>query len=324
MGHRIQQRRALAAVFAISALMLCACGKAGEQSVEADAPTAANANANANANAGERYFDPLLGRPNCPARVSAASYAGADILDVKLGMTRDEGLAVLFCQRRNFSVRTDDGLHSSGAPRADLGPQGFTVLDAQRQPCSFDESDFMDRHLTGARPCRAGEFEWTGGLEEIHVEAPGLGDDKRVLGVWRMQRFPDGEAPPADDLIATLIRKYGEPLFREGDLLRWAWDASGQPLAIANPLARECAANLNPVYSGGQSWSDACGQTIAVLVGRVPDNRAIADQFNVAIFNQSAFYRVSEQLEQAAIAEAARQSQDQVNRARANARDLDL
>jgi hypothetical protein len=309
-------------------LVLAACGNAQQAATSGSPPEGAPVEQAAAAASDPQgpFFDPALTRPRCPARVDTARYPGADVVDVRLGMSRDEALAILHCERPAFSVRGGGSLLGSRFDRGELGPQSFTVLNGQRQPC--DSMDAMMNVAGGG--CRAGTFLFEGTTESIAVETPGMPGQQRVLAVWRRQLFEASRLPAVDDVVAGFVRKYGAATQRQNETwqttLHWAWDSVGNPLTVVNPLFRECANNLNPVEGSSQRWSEGCGQTIAVQVTRSNDNPGLASEYHVALINQSAFYRAGETLDAQLAAQTEAGRQQEVERARSNnaAGDLDL
>jgi hypothetical protein len=316
------------------AMAVAACSPGGATASNEAPATAAPPTAEqvAAAEAAPVYFDPVLAKPRCPPQVESSKYPGPELAGLRLGMTRDEAVAVAYCDRKEFHVETERffKLDTQGE---ELGPQDVTLRDGERSQCSMSDSQ-------ASRPghCRYGEWRIRFWTQAIRLATPGLPGQERLLGIWRHQRFE--EAPPTvEATVGSLIERFGQPgrigaLYgdalslddvksggRSGEKIElyWVWDTSGAVTTAANPQFRDCAGNLNAEFLESQKWSSECGLTVVAMLTRSEKNPAIASSYDVGLMNQQVLWQVNEAMEQHYREVEQKAQQDEVDRAKSAA-----
>jgi len=176
-----------------AAALAAACGKNEAPAAKPARPAAATTTAAAAAEAA----------PDCPPPKSAAP-AGPDVIGVRLGMTRDEAINVVRCQspqaRLSKSDRWVDRLDTHGQK---LGAQQFSARSGVTEPC-----DYKKFALGEMQRCE-GNIMWKKVTEVVTVATPGVPGQEKVQGMWRTQRFADGEMPTVAAAVEALQAKYG-------------------------------------------------------------------------------------------------------------------
>jgi len=273
-------------------VLLAACGKDDKAAAALGSEPAAAA-ASPQAAAGDDL--------RCPAKIKTA-VEGPDIAGLRLGLTRDEALTLARCAQRDGVVVSENRFLSglnTGAMK--LGPQQFTVQSGDTAECKF--TSFSD-----AQDCGIGQRVWKHIAETVVVATPGVPGRETAVGIWRTQNYRSGEQPAATTVQQALIDKYGPPQFtqkNEGNRpwvqLWWLRDPSGRVLSEQNPLTGRCP-TIRAHGSESQSWSEACGLTIAAMLTMATDNPLLVADLSVGMADQARLYAYGEAMQEEIIA----------------------
>lgn len=279
------------------AALLAACGKAPPPAPAAPAARATVAAATTPAG---------LAQARCPAKVDSA-LSGPDIVGLKIGMTAADALNAVRCRQPDavlvFQDRWIQQLNSYGLR---LGHQSLEARSGDHEACGV--KSFSD----GLR-CGEGGRVWKFVGESVFVATPGVPGRETVQGIWRVQRFRDGELPPADAVLKALIDKYGAPQQQQRDAagnayLYWVRDPQGQPLAPARVAA---CAGVQARGDAAQRWSEGCGVTVAAQLQAPRDNPALAREVHVGLLNQQQLIDYGRRLQDELVAlDKARRAQE--------------
>lgn len=266
------------------AVLLAACGNGGDRASAAGAAPAA-ASAGTQAGPAGRSDDDL----RCPAKISTR-VDGPDIAGLRLGLSRDEALNLARCAQPDAVVANENRFLSglnTGAMK--LGPQQFTVQSGDTADCKFSS-------LSDAQACGLGQRVWKHVAESVTVATPGVPGRETAVAIWRTQNYRPGEQPAAVTVQQALIDKYGPPQRtqkydgnRPWVQIWWLRDPGGQPLSEQNPLAGRCP-TLQAHANVSQSWSEACGLTIAAMLTLAPENPLLVADLSVGMADQAKLY----------------------------------
>lgn len=285
---RSQLTRYVLLATALAALAACGGSDDGKPAAEAAKPaTTAKAD-----QSGEKKA-PL----KCPAKVNA-SLPGPDIIGLKLGMSHAEALNIVRCHTRDegftsMPTRWFDRMQTYGI---ELGPQAITAMVGDTEECNFRSFNDMQR-------CGAGNRVWKHVAENITVATPGMPGRETVVGVWRTQRFKDGEMPAVAAVTEALVKKYGVPQEKLAmgplhDRLAWGWDATDAPVTNPNPLFGQCvSAGAGARGQDSQSWAEGCGLNIKAMISKSRANPDLAEEISVGMLHQQNLYNYQLALE---------------------------
>jgi hypothetical protein len=275
-----------------AASLLAGCGKKADSPA---APAAKGAVATATAAA------PARPAVHCPPPASAAP-AGPDVIGVRLGMARDEAMnAVLCASPTAFVSPRDRWVERIDTHGQKLGTQVFTARSGVTEPCNFKKMN-----ITEMERCGEGGLVWKHVSEVVTVASPGVPGEEKVLGLWRTQRFAEGEMPTVAAAIDALQAKYGAGAVRSNPTqpsgyvaLDWLQDPAGLPMPPGHPLYRQCANNLQPRADGAQRWSEGCGLTVVAAVIRSATNAELAAEVDVGLADQGRLMATTDGLQAA-------------------------
>ena len=221
---------------------------------------------------------------------------------MRLGLSRDEALNLSRCAQKDGVVVNENRFLSglnTGAMK--LGPQQFTVQSGDTAECKF--TSFSD-----AQDCGIGQRVWKHIAETVVVATPGVPGRETAVGIWRTQNYRSGEQPAATTVQQALIDKYGPPQFtqkNEGNRpwvqFWWLRDPSGRVLSEQNPLTGRCP-TIRAHGSESQSWSEACGLTIAAMLTMATDNPLLVADLSVGMADQARLYAYGEAMQEEIIA----------------------
>lgn len=312
---------------AVSALVLAACGGPGAGEGEAASTQPAG---RAQAQADGKTADRKPSKPKCPARTNAA-LTGPDIAGLKLGMTRDEALAVVNCHAPDAHIQFDANWfdrRTLNTYQTTLEKQAFTAQSGETSECDYRTYDGMQR-------CGMGNRVWDHVSETIRAATPGLPGQEVVVGVWRTQNYKEGDMPAVDRVIAALTEKYGPFQTRTvtpvrnhqwSDQIDLIWIRGvddGVPLSEVNPAFSQCAHNVRARPGDGQSWRDGCGLSIRVMLLTPRTNPDVVREFHIGMMNQGDLYTYGEALQAELEAIEQKRRQDELDRAK-SAGNIDL
>jgi len=273
------------------AVVVVGCGKKEAPAVPSKAPAAQQRAA----------AEPERPKVSCPAKPSNAP-AGPDVIGVRLGMAPAEALNVVQCespQARITEVQAwVQGIQTHGQK---LGTQMISAKSGDAVPCDWKKTSIVD-----AERCQNGVV-WKRVSELVTIATPGAPGQEQVQGLWRTQRFAEGQAPTVAAAIAALQAKYGSGGLRTKDnapvtepiRLDWVRDAAGQTLSPEQPRYRACAHNITAWADGSQRWTADCGLSVAAAVVRSRTNPELASEVHVGVADQSKLMAVTEGLQAA-------------------------
>lgn len=288
----------LAALAAV--IMMTACGKA-EQTATAQQQGSLSAAAPASADVPKSNFPTDLKKPNCSVKVDKARYSGPDILDLRLGMTREEALAVAFCPRKEFNVYDARTYFAVDTFNQTLDAQVIKLDNSHEQAC-VEMKPGVDLSGVDARSlCNGADTTWTPpATQAIALATPGLRGQEKLTGLSRFESFSEPSTP--DKTTAAFTAKFGAPSVRADiNRLSWAWTPSGAKLAASDPQVEKCAdaamqatnvtsgSFVGPDFFGldGKNLAE-CGRTIVAFLIPVSDNPKLTSGYNIAMIDQAA------------------------------------
>lgn len=304
----------------MSALVLAACG--GPGAGDGDAVSSQPA-AGGQAPADGKTADRKAARPKCPAKTNAA-LTGPDIAGLKLGMTRDEALAVVNCHAPDALIQSDANWfdrRTLNAYQTTLENQAFTAQSGETSECNYRTYDDMQR-------CGMGNRVWDHVSETIRVATPGLPGRETVVGVWRTQNFREGEMPAVETVTGALAEKYGpfqnrtvtpvrNNLWSDRIELTWIGGVEdGAPLSEVDPAFRQCAYNVHARPGDGQIWRDGCGMSIRVMLLTPRTNPDVVGEFHIGMMHQGDLYAYGEALQAELEAIEQKRRRDELDRAK--------
>ncbi len=246
------------------------------------------------------------GKVKCPAKVILAPrVAGApvdDVLGVRPGMAYEEAANVVLCSDelmvisesgRGFDIQTYGQKIRQGFSARFAEPR---VAKSSREIMEEMQNDMMMRSGNAVQPddMRPGQSKW-------YVTTMGLPGQERVIAAAREVWFAEGKNPTAESVAQALVGKYGPPTsMSESEamaVLHWAGDPLGRPITETSALRNQCNSSADP--DGGTNFSPDCGLVVAAAVGKLRDNPALAQFFQVSVIDQARGYEMITGTEQA-------------------------
>lgn len=231
----------------------------------------------------------------CPPQLTTAA-DGPDVVGIRLGLTRDEALALARCEspggvlsERNQWVAR---LKTHGLS---LGTQVFEWQTGDAAPCTWSPASVGQRDR-----CGPGRLAWKHVDERITVATPGVPGAERVRGLWRSRYFRDGAMPTLQAAAQAVIDKYGAGVDRVDQpqqvLLHWLHDAAGRPLTLAQARRSGCA-GIQAWSQGAQSWSEGCGLSIVAQIVPARSNPSLAAEMHLGLVHQARLFEATDGLQ---------------------------
>lgn len=233
--------------------------------------------------AGTQAAPPALPEARCPARVDSA-LTGPDIVGLKLGMAAADALNAVRCRQPDAALMFQNswvmGVKTFGLQ---LERQTVEARSGDTEPCGA-------RSFADGLRCGAGGKVWKFVSEIVYVATPGVPGKETVRGIWRTQRFKDGQMPPADAVLKALSDKYGPPqrVQRPGDgssHLYWVSDLAGKPLPAGDKRIDGCG-GVQARSDSSHRWTEGCGMTIAAQVQPPRNNPQLVQEVHVGMLHQ--------------------------------------
>jgi hypothetical protein len=279
--------RATITIACVATIVLAACG-------DAPAPPTAVARLPA-AKPSAAPEPPKTAAAPCPPQLTT-TVAGPDVVGIRLGLTRDDALALVRCEspggvlsERNQWVAR---LKTHGVK---LGTQVFEWQTGDAEPCTWSPTRVGERER-----CGPGRLAWKHVDERITVATPGVPGAERVRGLWRSRYFRDGAMPTVQAAAQAVIDKYGAGPDRVDQpqqvLLYWLQDAGGRALTLAEAQRRGCA-GIQAWSQGAQSWSEGCGLSVVAQIVAARSNPALAAEMHVGVVHQARLLKATEGLQ---------------------------
>lgn len=260
--------------------------------------------------------------PSCPPELSKAS--GPDIVGIHLGISGAEAFAIAQCHAPSAKVKPEDSWLQLEAHGIKLKQQLVRLTAGVAHVCRQGDVQCM---LSGK--------EWDQIDEEITIASPGVPGHEAVAGVWRTQNFVEGSQPVVNDMIAALIKKYGQPQSQRnysppeypapGRMeIYWQTDPSGAPMSEQNPNYNRCVGSVRPDGETTQQWSDGCGMSISASIDRSRTNPDLAASLKVGIMDQAKTYAYGEAIQQQLNQMDGARRQEELNKAKQSGSNVQL
>lgn len=244
-------------------------------------------------------FDGQLQRPRCPARASRLT--GPDVIGVRIGMTRDEALAAVFCPRDEFNVLASTQWLNVQTHGGQLGVQTIKLQDGRPRRCTEVDQVMGGQYdrIFGIGCAGGSPYVLPQATQEITLATPGIPGQERVAAIWRYERFE--EKPTVDNTLASFTTKFGPASNRqetdEGTQLAWVWTPQNTPMPANSPLLSSCVSAVHPARAGNVSSVDGCGLTIVAAAYRDDENPVLARSYAVAMVSPVAIQQTHDAMQ---------------------------
>lgn len=275
----------------VAVTLLAGCGQSDDASKNKTAKTEGDA-----AQMADNAVPGADGAPSCPPQMSKAS--GPDIVGIHLGIPGAEAVAIAQCHSPSAKLKPEDSWMQLETHGIKLKPQLVRLTAGVAHVCRQGDVQCMFR-----------DKEWDQVDEQITIAAPGVPGHETVAGLWRTQNFAEGSQPAVTDMVAALIKKYGQPQSQRdysppqypapGRLeIYWQTDPSGAPMTEQNPNYSRCVGSVRADGETSQQWSGGCGLSISASVERSRTNPDLAANLKVGMMDQGKTFNYGEAIQQ--------------------------